>query len=107
MALARAIRSSHHPIWLQLSWFLDHDYAAFFSLYANSVRISVTTWANILQRLVLSPAWTSDVAHPTLFHDFDSLDVGVGAMDGLTPTQRRFAVALWAAGDLRSTQETI
>lgn len=97
---------SSHNIWLELSWALDHDYVDTWKQYANGWRVdwdvecyctntALTTWANIARLFPDAALWWRD-AGPGGWNDFDSLDVGNGAMDGLTQDERQTAMSLWA-----------
>jgi hypothetical protein len=95
-----------HHIWLELSWALDHNYADTWKQYANGWRVdwdvecycahkALTTWNNIARLFPDANLWWRD-AGPGGWNDFDSLDIGNGAMDGLTPDERQTAMTLWA-----------
>ncbi|WP_219837845.1 glycoside hydrolase family 27 protein [Paenibacillus sp. R14(2021)] len=95
-----------HGIWFELSWALDHNYADTWKQYANGWRVdwdvecyctnsALTTWANIARLFPDAATWWRD-AGPGGWNDFDSLNVGNGAMDGLTQDERRTAMTLWA-----------
>lgn len=101
----RAIEKSGRPMWLTLSWWLDPHYAATWAANADAVRITpdvecycetLTSWNAIWGRFLWAPLWTDITERTGLLPDFDSLDVGVGAMDGLSDVQRRTAATLWA-----------
>ncbi|WP_074111757.1 X2-like carbohydrate binding domain-containing protein [Paenibacillus sp. P46E] len=95
-----------HNIWFELSWALDHNYADFWKKYANGWRIQwdvesydsnvgLTQWANIARLFPDAAIWWRD-AGPGGWNDFDSLNVGNGAMDGLTKDERQTAMTFWA-----------
>ncbi|SDW56188.1 glycoside hydrolase family 27 protein [Paenibacillus sp. CF384] len=95
-----------HGIWFELSWALDHNYVDTWKQYANGWRVdwdvecyctntALTTWANIARLFPDAATWWRD-AGPGGWNDFDSLNVGNGAMDGLTQDERRTAMTLWA-----------
>ncbi|WP_244163276.1 glycoside hydrolase family 27 protein [Paenibacillus pectinilyticus] len=95
-----------HNIWLELSWALDHNYVDTWKQYANGWRIewdvecycagvSLTNWNSVVQRYPDVVGWWRD-AGPGGWNDLDSLDIGNGAMDGLTQDERQSAMTLWA-----------
>ena len=98
---------ARHDIWFELSWALDHNYVDFWKKYANGWRIQwdveaydsnvgLTQWANIARLFPDAAVWWRD-AGPGGWNDFDSLNVGNGAMDGLTKDERQTAMACsWA-----------
>jgi hypothetical protein len=95
-----------HHIWFELSWALDHKYADYWKKYANGWRVdwdvesykpgvSLTEWNNIARLFPDAALWWRD-AGPGGWNDFDSLNIGNGAMDGLTPDERQTAMNLWS-----------
>ncbi|SET68337.1 X2-like carbohydrate binding domain-containing protein [Paenibacillus sp. NFR01] len=97
---------ARHGIWFELSWALDHNYVDYWKQYANGWRIQwdveaynpevgLTQWANIARLFPDAALWWRD-AGPGGWNDFDSLNVGNGAMDGLTKDERQTAMTLWA-----------
>lgn len=70
-----SILRTRRPIWLELS---------------NSLSID-----NVRQRFDDSPYWAKFAA-PGNWNDLDSLEVGQGDADGLTPDERKTAMTLWA-----------
>ncbi|RAG84558.1 carbohydrate-binding protein [Streptacidiphilus pinicola] len=104
-AWQQAIATAGRPVHLELSWKLDRDYAAQWKQYSNGWRIdtdvecycgTLVTWDNSVKvRWNEAPAW-SDVAGPGGWNDLDSLDVGNGAMDGITPAERQSYLTFWA-----------
>lgn len=97
---------SSHNIWLELSWALDHNYVETWKQYANGWRVdwdvecyckntALTSWPNIARLFPDASLWWRD-ARKGGWNDFDSLDIGNGAMDGLTPDERQTAMTLWA-----------
>ncbi|MFD5540400.1 alpha-galactosidase D [Streptomyces sp. NPDC127079] len=101
----RAIAGTGRPIHLEASWSLDHGHAADWKKYTNGWRIdtdvecycnTLVTWENSVDdRWDDTPAWTGE-AGPGGWNDLDSLDVGNGAMDGLTKAERQSYATLWA-----------
>ncbi|MFJ8137640.1 alpha-galactosidase D [Streptomyces sp. NPDC096013] len=101
----RAIAAAGRPIHLELSWSLDYGHAADWKKYSNGWRIdtdvecycnTLVSWENSVDdRWDDTPAWTGQ-AGPGGWNDLDSLDVGNGAMDGLTKAERQSYATLWA-----------
>jgi hypothetical protein len=104
-AWQKAIAATGRSIHLELSWSLDIGHAADWKKYANGWRIdtdvecycnTLVSWENSVDdRFDDAPAWTSH-AGPGGWNDLDSLDVGNGAMDGLTKAERQTYATLWA-----------
>ncbi|QGR00194.1 glycoside hydrolase family 27 protein [Paenibacillus psychroresistens] len=95
-----------HNIWFELSWALDHNYIDLWKSKANGWRVnwdvesydpgvSLTNWASNVRLFPDAELWWRD-AGPGGWNDFDSLDIGNGAMDGLTQDERRTAMSLWS-----------
>ncbi len=95
-----------HKIWFELSWALDPNYADYWRSKANGWRIewdvecycaneALTTWDNIARLVSDEATWWRNGGDGG-WNDLDSLDVGNGAMDGLTRDERQTAMTLWA-----------
>ncbi|MET8946371.1 carbohydrate-binding protein [Streptomyces sp. NPDC004542] len=101
----RAIAATGRPVHLELSWSLDIGHADDWKKYANGWRIdtdvecycnTLVSWENSVDdRWDDAPGWTRH-AGPGGWNDLDSLDVGNGAMDGLTKAERQSYATLWA-----------
>ena len=101
----QAIATTGRPIHLELSWSLDLNQIAAWKANSNGWRIdtdvecycnTLVTWDNsVNDRWNDVPAWTPQ-AGPGGWNDLDSLDVGNGRMDGLTPAERQSYATLWA-----------
>jgi len=101
----QAIADTGRPIHLELSWSLDISHAADWKKYSNGWRIdtdvecycnTLVTWENSVDdRWNDAPAW-SGKAGPGGWNDLDAIDVGNGAMDGLTKAERQSYMTLWA-----------
>ncbi|MFI1294281.1 alpha-galactosidase D [Streptomyces sp. NPDC020792] len=101
----KAIADTGRPIHLELSWSLDIGHAADWKKYSNGWRIdtdvecycnTLVTWENSVKgRWDDAPAW-SGKAGPGGWNDLDAIDVGNGAMDGLTNAERQSYMTLWA-----------
>ncbi|MFI7400917.1 alpha-galactosidase D [Streptomyces sp. NPDC049541] len=101
----QAIAGTGRPIHLELSWSLDISHAADWKKYSNGWRIdtdvecycnTLVTWENsVNDRWNDAPAW-SRKAGPGGWNDLDAIDVGNGAMDGLSKAERQSYMTLWA-----------
>ncbi|WP_405876068.1 alpha-galactosidase D [Streptomyces sp. NBC_00005] len=101
----KAIADTGRPIHLELSWSLDIGHAADWKKYSQGWRIdtdvecycnTLVSWENSVDdRWDDAPGWTRH-AGPGGWNDLDSLDVGNGAMDGLTKAERQSYATLWA-----------
>jgi hypothetical protein len=106
-AWSKAIAASDRPIWLTISWDLDQDYLGTWQQYANARRIdqdvecegdcaTLTNWPRIYERFRDLPGWENAAGPAVGWNDLDSLDIGDGALDGLTNDEKRSAISLWA-----------
>jgi hypothetical protein len=57
----------------------------------------LTSWADVEGRFNYVAAW-QPYAGPGGFNDYDSIEVGNGSDDGLTPAERQTQISLWALG---------
>jgi hypothetical protein len=57
----------------------------------------LTIWANVEKRFNYVAKW-QPYAGPGGFNDYDSIEVGNGNNDGLTPVERQTQMSLWALG---------
>jgi hypothetical protein len=57
----------------------------------------LTDWTNVAKRFGLVAQW-QPYAHPGGFNDYDSIEVGNGTNDGLTPSERQTQLSLWSLG---------
>ena len=57
----------------------------------------LTDWRHVKRRFDLVAEWQR-YAHPGGFNDYDSIEVGNGNNDGLTPAEKRTQLSLWALG---------
>ncbi|MFG2352270.1 alpha-galactosidase D [Streptomyces sp. NPDC048521] len=104
-AWQKAIAATGRPMHLELSWSLDIGHAADWKKYSNGWRVdtdvecycnTLVSWENSVDdRFDDTPGWTRH-AGPGGWNDLDSLDVGNGAMDGLTKAERQTYATLWA-----------
>jgi hypothetical protein len=109
-AWATALAGSGRRIRFELSWALNHDDIATWQRWSNGWRVDIDVecycdtlvqWAprvtknSVSQRFSDVLPWTGD-AGPGGWNDLDSLDVGNGAMDGITEVERQTYMTLWA-----------
>jgi Alpha galactosidase A/Alpha galactosidase C-terminal beta sandwich domain len=104
-AWSAALVKTGRPIHFELSWSLDRGQLATWQRYANGWRIdtdvecycnTLVTWAHsVRNRWADVPAW-APAAGPGGWNDLDAVDVGNGAMDGITPDERQSTMTLWA-----------
>ena len=57
----------------------------------------LTSWADVANRFNFVAEW-QPYAGPGGFNDYDSLEIGNGINDGLTPVERETQISLWALG---------
>ena len=104
-AWSAALKQTGRPIWLELSWNLDRTYSSVWRQYAQGRRITadvetygptLTGWASIPRAFDAARDWASEAGPGRGWNDLDSLDIGSGVMDGLTPDERQTVMTLWA-----------
>ena len=113
----RAIAHAHRPIWLELSNFMSIDQAATWRASSNGWRIendiecygckttpatpdspalrNLTQWSKVVERFTDVRPWIQ-FAGPGGWNDLDSLELGNGDRDGITPAERQSMFTLWA-----------
>jgi hypothetical protein len=104
-AWSAALHRTGRPIQYVLSWSLSHRDAATWAANSNGWRVdtdvecycgTLVAWNNsVKQRWNDVVQWIPD-AGPGHWNNLDSLDVGSGAMDGVTDTERQTYMTLWA-----------
>jgi hypothetical protein len=109
-AWSNALRSTGRPIHLELSNNLDINNASTWQQYSNGWRTGgdvecycgpnnasfpLTDYGNVSSRFDQVADWQPD-GGPGAFNDYDSLEVGNGANDGLTLDERKTQFSLWA-----------
>ena len=57
----------------------------------------LTSWADVAKRFNYVAEW-QPYAGPGGFNDYDSIEIGNGSNDGLTPVERQTQISLWALG---------
>ena len=109
-AWSQALRQTGRPIHLELSNSLDIDNAAAWQQLSDGWRTGgdiecycgqngssypLTSWSSITSRFDQVAAW-APYGGPAGYNDYDSLEIGNGADDGLTPDERRTQMSLWS-----------
>ncbi|MEV6608209.1 hypothetical protein [Kutzneria sp. NPDC051319] len=62
---------------------------------ADDSSFPLTSWASVASRFDQVAAWAGN-GGPKGFNDYDSLEIGNGDNDGLTPDERRTQASLWS-----------
>ena len=94
-AWSTAIAKTGRPIWLAVSWQLSQDYASVWQQWSNARRIdddvecegrcaTLTNWPRIVLREYDDVGWEDQTSTTLGWNDMDTLDVGDGALDGLS-----------------------
>lgn len=104
-AWSTALHRTGRQIQFVLSWSLSHTDAAVWQQNSNGWRVdtdvecycgTLVTWDNsVKQRWDDVVQWIPD-AGPGHWNNLDSLDVGNGAMDGISDVERQSYMTLWA-----------
>jgi Alpha galactosidase A/NPCBM-associated, NEW3 domain of alpha-galactosidase/Alpha galactosidase C-terminal beta sandwich domain/Carbohydrate binding module (family 35) len=110
-AWSDALRQTGRPIHLELSNSLAIADAATWKQYSNGWRTGgdiecygcetggssypLTSWPSVSSRFNQVAAWQPD-GGPGGFNDYDSIEVGNGANDGLSYAERQTQLSLWA-----------
>jgi len=108
-----AIAHASHPIWLELSNWLSIDQAPLWRATANGWRIendiecygcdkatdatkgNLTQWSKVVARFADVVRWIP-YAGAGGWNDLDTLELGNGDRDGITPDERQLMFTLWA-----------
>ncbi len=101
-----ALKKTGRPIWLELSNSLSFDQVETWKAHSNGWRIEndvenygrtgkLTTWGKVSVRFADAPKW-APFAGPGAWNDLDSLELGNGDNDGLTPAERKTVMTLWS-----------
>ncbi len=109
-AWSNALRQTGRKIHLELSNSLNINDAHVWQKYSNGWRTTgdiecycsnssypLTDWSSVESRFDSVAAW-APYGGPGGFNDYDSIEVGNGANDGLTPDERQTQMSLWALG---------
>ncbi|MDQ1541204.1 MAG: alpha-galactosidase [Actinomycetota bacterium] len=109
-AWSNALQQTGRPIHLELSNSLDINNAATWAQYSNGWRTGgdvecycgpngssypLTDWSHVSSRFNQVANW-QPYGGPGAFNDYDSIEVGNGSNDGLTPDERQTQMSLWA-----------
>ncbi len=109
-AWSGALKQTGRPIHLELSNSLDINNAATWAKLSNGWRTGgdiecycgpdggsypLTTWSSLTSRFDQVADW-APYGGPGGYNDYDSLEIGNGADDGLTPDERRTQMSLWS-----------
>ena len=110
-AWSQALRQTGRPIHLELSNSLAIADASTWAQNSNGWRTGgdvecygcepsgssypLTDWANVESRFNQVAQW-QPYGGPGAFNDYDSLELGNGSNDGLTPAERQTQMSLWA-----------
>ncbi len=109
-AWSRALRASGRSIHLELSPGMAIANARRWRRYADGWRTGrdiecycsggissypLTNWRNVSARFTAAAAW-APYGGPGGFNDYDSIEVGNGDLDGLTVSERKTQLSLWA-----------
>jgi hypothetical protein len=101
----KAFQATGHHVEIQVSWNVSQQYASDWQTYADSWRTSndvecycttLTTWNSVSQRLDNALSWAPYAGPDTGWSNLDSLEIGSGDLDGLTPTERQTAMGIWS-----------
>jgi hypothetical protein len=109
-----ALSHASHPIWLELSNYLSIDQAPLWRAASNGWRIendiecygctktngNLTQWSKVVVRFADVVRWIPyagpDGKGGSGWNDLDTLELGNGDRDGLTPDERQSMFTLWA-----------
>lgn len=103
-AWSQAIAQTGCPIWLTISWAVDHEYSDLWKQWANARRIDgdiecycgdLVHWSAVALRFDHLATWQNDAGPNQGWNDLDSLEVG-NAADGITNDERQTMMTLWA-----------
>ncbi|HTF65259.1 MAG TPA: hypothetical protein VK638_21510, partial [Edaphobacter sp.] len=106
-AWSKAIAKTGRPIWLTVSWQLSQDYASVWQQFSNARRIdddvecegrcaTLTNWPRVVLREYDDVGWQHETSKTLGWNDMDTLDVGDGALDGLSDDEKQSAITIWA-----------
>ncbi|WP_328323067.1 MULTISPECIES: glycoside hydrolase family 27 protein [unclassified Streptomyces] len=92
LELSNSLSLADADVWKANSngWRIDGDIECY-----HCTTVGLTDWAHILKRFTDVPKWAPYGSRGG-WNDLDSLEIGNGANDGLTPDERRTTMTLWA-----------
>jgi alpha-galactosidase len=100
-----ALDKTGHPVWLELSNMLAISAIQTWKTYSNGWRVAndvecyctgkLTNWAHVVRVINALPPFAQH-AGPGHWNDLDSLEIGVGDGDGITPDERQTMFSFWA-----------
>jgi len=104
-AYDKAFQATGRHVEIQVSWAVSEDYIADWQTNADSWRSdwdvecyceTLTNWSTASNRLANALDWAEHAGPDTGWTNLDSLEVGDGALDGLTETERRSVMGIWS-----------
>ena len=104
-AWSKALAATGRPIQFTISWALSPLRSDVWTAYTNGWRIdtdvecycnTIVTWNSSVKGRWNDVIRFIDDAGPGHWNNLDSLDVGVGSMDGITDAERQSYMTLWA-----------
>jgi alpha-galactosidase len=99
-----ALNKSGRQVWLELSNMLNISAIATWKGYSNGWRIAndvesysttLTNWTHVVRVIDALPPF-AQYSGPGGWNDMDSLEIGAGAKDGITPDERQTCFSFWA-----------
>src|SRR6266496_1742348 len=95
LELSNSLAIAGGATWKQLAngWRTSGDVECYCG--PNGASFPLTDWSHVSSRFNQVAAW-QPYGGPGAFNDYDSLEVGNGANDGLTPDERQTQMSLWA-----------
>jgi hypothetical protein len=97
LELSNSLDINFGKTWSQLSngWRTGGDVECYCGSDANGDPFPLTSWSNVSERFNQAASW-APYGGPGGFNDYDSIEVGNGARDGLTLDERKTQMSLWA-----------
>jgi hypothetical protein len=95
LELSNSLNIADDAVWARYSngWRTGGD----IECYCSSTSYPLTDWANVASRFDQVAA-SAPYGRGTAHNDYDSIEVGNGTNDGLTPAERQTQMSLWALG---------
>lgn len=93
LELSNSLNIADASVWKQYSngWRTGGD----IECYCSSTSYPLTDWSQVASRFDQVAAW-APYGGPGAYNDYDSIEVGNGSNDGLTPDERKTQMSLWA-----------